>query len=178
MRYFLLFLLLLASPSIWADDNQWVTLGSSPINWGYLTPYQLELQAPIGQHNLKDIRSGVQPVRFKLTWLSPNTSEADVQTHFKALIESKLETPESIQFNQQSIRKLLKKLPATKRHDVWHVVFAPDQGTLFIIEQQVVHTLIGAEVNRALYQAWLYQNPVTTAKLLKRLNKFQQDNQP
>ncbi|KAA3639219.1 MAG: hypothetical protein DWP95_10990 [Proteobacteria bacterium] len=173
MRYFLFSILLFIGLSGQADDNQWVTLGQANIDWGYITPYQLKLQAPIGHHNLRDIRSGIQPVRFKITWLSPKTSQADVQSHFKALIESKLSSPESIQFNQAVITKLLDKLPATKRHDLWHVVFSPDQGTLFIIEEQVVHTMIGAEVNRALYQAWLYQHPVTTAKLLKRLNQHQ-----
>lgn len=172
MRCLLLIILLLFCHSAISRDNQWVTLGQANIDWGYITPYQLELQAPIGQHNLKDIRSGMQPVRFQLTWLSPKTSQEDVQAHFKSLIEDKLPTAESRKFNQVAIEKLLKKLPATQRHDVWHVVFSPDQGTLFVLEQQVIHTMIGAEVNRALYQAWLYQHPVTTAKLLKRLNKI------
>lgn len=171
MQRIYIFLFLLVSLTTLADDNQWVTLGQANIDWGYITPYQLELQAPMGQHDLKDIRSGVQPVRFQLTWLSPNTSQEDVQSHFKSLIEDQLPTAESKKFNQAAIQKLLAKLPATQRHDLWHVVFSPDQGTLFVLEQQVIHTLIGAEVNRALYRAWLYQHPVTTAKLLKRLNK-------
>ncbi len=172
MRFFLFSLFIFLSQSAHSIDNQWVTLGQTNIDWGYITPYQLELQAPMGQHDLEDIRRGMQPVRFQLTWLSPKTSQEDVQAHFKSLIEGKLLSEESRKFNQTSIQKLLNKLPATERHDVWHVVFSPDQGTLFVLEKQVIHTLIGAEVNRALYQAWLYQNPVTTAKLLKRLNKI------
>ncbi len=171
MRLITFLVLFQMSLCLQAENNQWVTLGQADIDWGYITPYRIELQAPMGQHDVKDIRSGMQPVRFQLTWLSPITSQADVQAHFKALIEGKLPTAESKQFNQAIIKKLLNKLPATKRHDVWHVVFSPDQGTLFVLEQQVIHTLIGAEVNRALYQAWLFQHPVTTAKLLKRLNK-------
>lgn len=172
MRFIPVFLFLLISLSVQADDNQWVTLGQADIDWGYITPYQIELQAPIGQHDLKDIRSGMQPVRFQLTWLSPKTSQEDVRAHFKSLIEAKLPSDESRQFNQRAIEKLLATLPATQRHDVWHVVFSPDQGTLFVLERQVIHTLIGAEINRALYQAWLFEHPVTTAKLLKRLNKI------
>jgi len=172
MRLILLSIFILFCHSTYGKDNQWVTLGQVNIDWGYITPYQLELQAPMGQHDLKDIRSGIQPVRFQLTWLSPKTSQEDVQSHFRSLLEDKLPTAESRKFNQAAIQKLLNKLPATQRHDVWHVVFSPDQGTLFVLDQQVIHTLIGAEVNRALYQAWLFQNPVTTAKLLKRLNKI------
>ena len=172
MQFLLTVVLLLSCLAVYAEDGQWVSLGQANIDWGYITPYQLELQAPLGQHNLEDIRSAVQPVRFQLTWLSPKTSRKDVQSHFKSLIEGKLLTAESKKFNQAAIQKLLDKLPAAQRHDVWHVVFSPDQGTLFVLEQKVIHTLIGAEVNRALYQAWLYQNPVTTAKLLKRLNKI------
>lgn len=172
MRCFL-FIILLFSQFSFGENNQWVTLGQTTIDWGYITPYRLELQAPTGQHDLKDIRSGMQPVRFQLTWLSPKTTQEDVRAHFKSLIENQLPSAESKKFNQAIIEKLLKKLPSTQRHDVWHVVFSPDQGTLFVLEQHVIHMLIGAEVNRALYRAWLFQNPVTTAKLLKRLNQAQ-----
>ncbi len=159
-----------------ADDIQWVVLGSSNINWGYITPYELQLQSPKGQHNIQDIRAGMQTVRFRLKWLSPTTSHKDMVAHFKYLIEPHLSDPEAIKFNQPTIDKLLDKLPAAQRNDIWYFVFSPDKGTELFIENQLHYKLIGAEVNRALYQAWLNNHPVTTALLLKRLNRHQQQN--
>lgn len=165
--------LLLLNPAQ-ADDSQWVVLGSSNISWGYITPYELQLQSPVGNHNIEDIRTGMQTVRFRLKWLSPTTTQEDVAAHFKHLIETHLSDSEAIKFNQPTINKLLAKLPSTQRNDVWYFVFSPDIGTKLIIENQLHYKLIGAEVNRALYQAWLNNHPVTTAQLLKRLNRHHQ----
>jgi|SRR5690554_2020753 len=177
MRFILVSVYLLLFNSAQADDSQWVVLGSSKINWGYITPYELQLQSPVGLHNIKDIRAGMQTVRFRLKWLSPATSQEDVSAHFKHLIETHLSDPEAIKFNQITINKLLTKLPPTQRNDVWYFVFSPDLGTELIIADQLHYKLIGAEVNRALYHAWLNDNPVTTALLLKRLNRHNQQKQ-
>ena len=115
----------------------------------------------------------MQNVQFDLEWLTPSTSKTQVENHFKQLLESKLKDQEAITFNQSHISRLVKKLPKAKRHDRWQFYFTPDEGTHVYINDNKVHTLIGSEINRALYSAWLLSDPVSTSKLLTRLLKLQ-----
>lgn len=168
---FLVILTLLFTIQASAND-QWVKLGEAEVSWGYKTPYRINLMSPKGVHDLEDIRNGMQDIQFDIEWLAPNTSKQQVEAHFKELIESQLNTPESIQFNQTTIDRLIKKLPEADRFDRWQFYFSPDAGTKLVIENKTIHTLIGSEINRALYQAWLFKTPVTTSKLLTRLLKL------
>ncbi len=170
MKILILLSLLLNGQFTAAD--QWVKLGEATINWGYKTPYRINLLAPKGIHNLEDIRNGMQVVQFDIEWLAPSTSKEQVQTHFKELIEQQLDTPESVKFNQTIINRFLNKLPEAKRFDRWQFYYSPDAGTHVVIGGQKIHTLIGSEINRALHHAWLLRNPVTTSKLLTRLLKI------
>lgn len=167
----IVFIALLLSQQVYAVE-QWVKLGEAEISWGYKTPYRINLRAPKGVHDIEDIRNGLQTVQFDVEWLAPSTSQEQVAAHFKDLIETQLKTPESIQFNQTIINRLIKKLPKANRFDRWQFNFSPDAGTVLIIDGEKTHTLIGSEINRALYQAWLFRNPVTTSKLLTRLLKL------
>lgn len=153
------------------SDTQWVKLGETELDWGYKTPYRITLLTPKGVHDADDIRDGVQVMQFEIEWLVPQTSEDQVHQHFRELIEGGLNDPESIKFNQLIINRLISKLPAAERADTWHFYFSPDSGTSLVINGQDLHTVIGSEVNRALHQAWLLKDPVTTAKLLNRLLK-------
>jgi hypothetical protein len=153
-------------------SNQWVKLGEAEIQWGYKTPYRINLMVPKGVHDLDDIRNGVQVIQFDLEWLAPHTSQEQVTQHFKELIEGQLKEPESIKFNQTGVNRLLKKLPEANRYDRWQFIYSPDAGTEVIIEGDKVHRLIGSEINRALHRAWLFRDPVTTSKLLTRLLKL------
>lgn len=164
---------LLISHQLSAVD-QWVKLGEAEISWGYKTPYRIKLLAPRGVHDLEDIRNGMQDIQFEIEWLAPNTPKAQVESHFKELIESQFSAPESIQFNQTTIDRLTHKLPEANRSDRWQFFYSPDAGTQVMIGGIKVHTLIGSEINRALYHAWLDRDPVTTSKLLTRLLKLGQ----
>jgi len=155
-----------------SDTTEWVKLGEAEVSWGYKTPYRINMMAPKGIHDLEDIRNGVQLIQFELEWLAPLTPQDQVRDHFKTLIESQLDSPESIQFSQTLINRMLNKLPEANRFDRWQFVYSPDSGTHIYIDQQQVHILIGSEINRALYNAWLYRDPVTTSKLLTRLLKL------
>lgn len=153
-------------------DDQWVKLGEAEISWGYNTPYRINLMSPKGIHDIEDIRKGMQDIQFDIEWLAPNTPKEQVEKHFKELIETQLTSPESINFNQITINRLIKKLPEASRFDRWQFYFSPDAGTLVVIDSKKIHTIIGSEINRALYNAWLLKNPVTTSKLLTRLLKL------
>jgi len=168
----LLIILSLLLSDFSSDPVQWVKLGEAEISWGYKTPYRINMMAPKGVHDLEDIRNGVQNIQFDLEWLAPNTSKQQIEAHFKKLIETQLTTPESIQFNQTTIDRLINKLPEANRFDRWQFYYSPDSGTQIHIENQKIHTLIGSEINRAMYNAWLFRNPVTTSKLLTRLLKL------
>ncbi|WP_162846750.1 chalcone isomerase family protein [Marinicella litoralis] len=152
--------------------GQWVKLGEAEISWGYKTPYRINLMAPKGVHNIDDIRNGMQDIQFDLEWLAPVTTKEQVDDHFKQLINDKLDGPESIKFNQTILNRLVKKLPEANRYDRWQFIFSPDSGTEIYIDGTKVHTMIGSEINRALHQAWLFRDPVTTSKLLTRLLKL------
>ncbi len=168
----ILFMLSLLLNSQISDAEDWVKLGEAEVNWGYKTPYRINLMSPKGIHDIDDIRQGMQAIQFDIEWLAPQTSQKQIALHFKKLIESQLATPESIQFNQVTINRLIKKLPEASRFDRWHFYFSPDAGTDVVIKEKKIHTIIGSEINRALYQAWLLKDPVTTSKLLSRLLKL------
>ncbi len=168
----ILFMLsLLISNQISGVEN-WVKLGEAEISWGYKTPYRINLMSPKGIHDIDDIRNGMQRIQFDIEWLAPHTNEQQIALHFKKLIESQLATPEAIQFNQLTIGRLTKKLPEANRFDRWQFYFSPDAGTHVVINGKKIHTLIGSEINRALYKAWLFRSPVITSKLLSRLLKL------
>ena len=154
------------------NNTQWVKLGEADINWGYKTPYRINLMAPKGVHDIDDIRNGMQEMQFELEWLVPNTNQDQIAAHFKELIEQQLGDAESVKFNQTIINRLVNKLPAADRFDRWHFYYSPDSGTDIHIDGVRVYTLIGSQINRALHHAWLKRDPVTTSKLLTRLLKL------
>ena len=166
-----MFVCLLTNTSL-CFSQEWVKIGEAEITWGYKTPYRINLLAPRGVHDLNDIRNGMQVIQFDIEWLAPTFSKDDVEKHFKELIENELDDPESIKFNQTIINRLIKKLPEASRFDRWQFTFSPDAGTQVVIDEQLIHTMIGSEINRALHHAWLYRDPVTTSKLLTRLLKL------
>lgn len=162
---------LLISSQIGGYD-EWVKIGEAEISWGYKTPYRINLLTPKGIHDTEDIRNAMQPMQFDLEWLAPNTTKEQVSKHFKELLESQFDTPESIKFNQIIINRFITKLPEANRFDRWQLFFSPDSGTQVYIDGKKQHTIIGSEVNRALHHAWLFRDPVTTSKLLTRLLKL------
>ncbi len=165
-------LALFFSFDLFAQDH-WVKLGQMDVSQGYKTLYRLKLETPKGVHNADDIKRGMQVMRFHLTWLPPEVDAQEVKDHFKALITAEFDDPEDLKFNQIIIDKLIKKLPETKRHDVWFFEYSPDAGTAVFVQNKKVHNIIGAETNAALHKAWLLSSPVATAKLMKRLLKAQ-----
>lgn len=169
MRIFLSLLLLF--PQLCLSKQNWVVLGQMDYTWGYKTPYRIVVYAPYGVHQLDDIKNGLQVLKFELKWLSPVTTVDEVKEHFGQIIKTQFPDQESAQINSEIINKFTRKLPATKRLDIWSFIYSPDRGTDVFIGNNKIYSIIGSEVNRALYTAWLLPNPVTTAKLLNRLLK-------
>ncbi len=167
----IMFLLVALSGQMY-ESSQWVKLGESNVTWGYKTPYRINLMVPRGMYDIDDIKNGMQVMQFEIEWLAPETPQEQVVAHFEELVKTQLGNDESIKFNQVIIKRFTDKLPAAKRFDRWHFIFSPDAGTEIRIAGQNNHTIIGAEVNRALHQAWLFRDPVTTSKLLTRLLKL------
>ena len=157
--------------SVFAQDRNWVKLGETKMSWGYTIPYKLELHAPKGIHVMNDIKNGLQPFRFVVVWQQPQATQEQTQTHFKELLTEQFKQPEDLYFNQGLIERFTRKLPSAKRFDHWYFVFDPDAGTKLVIKDQEIHRMIGAEINRALRNAWLQKGPVETSKLFKRLLK-------
>jgi len=167
----LIVLLLLLPMGLYAQDKTWVKLGETNISWGYTIPYKLELHTPKGIHDMDDIKNGLQVFRFDVIWQPPTTSEKQTRTHFKELLTEQFTQPEDLYFNQSLIERFTRKLPSAKRFDRWQFIYDPDAGTRLIIQDKVIHRMIGAEINRALRNAWLQKGPVETSKLFKRLLK-------
>ncbi len=162
-------LFLLHAAPLQADDTDWVKIGESFFPWEFTYPYQLSLWTPKGVHDIDDIKGGLQTVRFEVKWLAPASEQSLIQKHFKTLINGALRDAESRKFNEYTIDKLLQELPASRRNDVWVFLYLPDAGTHILIDGKIVHKIIGAELNRALYSAWLDKDPVIRTRLLKRL---------
>lgn len=164
-------LALLLSSQI-GGHREWVKIGEAEISWGYKTPYRINLLTPKGIHDIDDVRNAMQTMQFDLEWLAPNTTKEQVELHFKELLESQFNTPDAIKFNQITINRFITKLPEANRFDRWQFYFSPDSGTKIYIDGKKIHTIIGAEINRAMHHAWLHRDPVTTSKLLTRLLKL------
>lgn len=164
-------LLLLVCSAVLATvkAQTWVYIGHHKFNFGYQTPYRIYLEVPKGQYNLEDIKKGLQEMRFKIKWLPPRLSEQEVKQHFQKLLSEQFNNPEDLKFNQLIINRLIDKLPAVKRGDRWLFTYSPRAGTGLWIDDKKQHQIIGAEVNDALRNAWLFDSPVSTAQLLKRL---------
>lgn len=150
-------------------DTNWVKIGGANMNWGYTIPYKIELYTPKGIHNIEDIKQGLQTFRFALTWQAPQTSEKQVQLHFKELITEHFNSLEDMQLNAPQTKTFTEKLGSTNRFDKWYFVYRPDAGTKLIIDDITIHHFIGSDINRALRDAWFTRGPVTTSKLFKRL---------
>lgn len=150
-------------------SKDWVYIGQHKFNFGYQTPYRIYMEVPKGQYNIEDIKKGLQAMRFRIKWLPPELSEQEVRRHFQKLLLAQFNNPEDIKFNQPIIDRLLNKLPAVKRGEIWLFTYSPQAGTGLWIDNKRVHQIIGAEVNKALREAWLFASPVSTAQLLKRL---------
>ncbi|WP_395375096.1 chalcone isomerase family protein [Marinicella sp. W31] len=167
----LIVLLLLLPLSLLAQERQWVKIGETTMSWGYSIPYKLELHTPKGIHNIDDIKNGLQSFRFVVIWQPPETSKKQTQAHFKNLLSEQFKQPEDLYFNQSLIERFIRKLPSANRFDRWQFIYEPDAGTKLVINDQEMHRMIGAEINRALRNAWLKKGPVETSKLFKRLLK-------
>ena len=167
----LIVLLLLLPIGLFAQEDNWVKIGETTINWGYTIPYRLQLHTPKGIHDMDDIKNGLQSFRFDVIWQPPTTSQEQSRKHFKELLTEQFNKPEDLFFNQSLIERFTKKLPSAKRFDRWQFIYDPDAGTRLVIDDQEIHRLIGAEINRALRNAWLKKGPVETSKLFKRLLK-------
>ena len=171
-RYAVLALLWLALPCEGAQ-RPWVTVGKSDILWNFTYVFTLSLQVPYGQTNIDDIKAGLVPVRFSLKWLPPAMPQEKVAAYFHDSLKKHFADAADFQRNQAGIKRLLAALPATRKHDLWHIEYDPDAGTLIFVGERKVHHLVGASLNRALLNNWLNDNPVTTAQLLNRLIRHQ-----
>jgi len=156
-----------------AAQRPWVTVGKSDILWGFTYVFSLSLQVPYGQTNIDDIKAGLVPVRFSLKWLPPRMPQEKVAAYFQDSLKKHFADAADFQRNKSGIERLLAALPATRKHDLWHIEYDPDAGTLIFVGERKVHHLVGASLNRALLNNWLNDNPVTTAQLLNRLIRLQ-----
>gem|GEM_PF-849898 len=151
------------------DELRWVPVGKSDVLWNFTYMFTLGLEVPYGETSINDIKQGLVPLRFTLKWLPPKTPREKVARYFQSRLQKHFASAEAFQRNFPAIRKLLEALPAAQKHDLWHIVYDPDAGTLFFVDEQKIHHAVGAHLNRALLKNWLNDNPVTTAQLLNRL---------
>lgn len=159
-------------------NHQWVPVGKSDILWNFTYVFSLSLQVPYGETRIDDIKQGLVPIRFSLQWLPPEMSQEKVAAYFRESLKKHFSDEAAFQRNQRSIERFLQALPATSKHDLWHIEYDPDAGTLIFVGERRVHHLVGAGLNRALLDTWLNDNPVTTARLLNRLIRRQSRTPP
>jgi len=168
-RQAVILLSVLCSASLALAQPRWVTVGQASIQWHYMHVFRLSLQVPYGQTNIQDIKDGLVPLRFTLSWLPPHMSQEKVAAYFTESLQKHFSSDSDFVRNRPRIERFLRSLPATHKHDLWHIEYDPDAGTLIFIGDHKVHHLVGASLNRALLDTWLDDNPVTTAQLLSRL---------
>ncbi len=155
------------------SETHWVNIGKATYGQGFLFPYKIKLFVPYGVRNIHDIKEGVIPVKFELDWLLINAPQKKIKKIFTQQIREHYSNPESYMLSKNIINLFLKKLPAVKKHDSWIFEYYPDEGTKLYINNQQIHHLVGAELNRALIHSWLNKNPVLTSSLFNRLIKLQ-----
>ncbi|MCF6317705.1 MAG: chalcone isomerase family protein [Proteobacteria bacterium] len=159
-----------ASPN---SETHWVNIGEGTYGQGFLFPYKVKLFVPYGERSIHDIKEGVIPLKFELDWLLIDAPEKKVRKIFTQQIREHYPSSESYTLSKNIINLFLKKLPTVKKHDSWAFEYYPDEGTKLYINNQKIHHLVGAELNRALIQSWLNQSPVLTSNLFIRLIKLQ-----
>lgn len=176
MKYKLAFFVLLFVNSVFANPNDrthWVNIGEGTFHQGFIFPYKIKLYIPYGVRNIDDIKEGVIPMKFDLDWLLVEPPIKDVKQIFSNQIRDNYSNPESYRLGKNIIGLFLKHLPSVKKHDHWVFEYYPDEGTKLYINNEIIHHLIGAELNRALIQSWLNKSPVLTSNLFTRLLKLQ-----
>ena len=155
------------------DKTRWVEIGEGTYEYGFIYPYKIKLSVPFGVRNIADIKDGLVPMKFNLTWLQIEYSQEKVQKLFLSQFEKGYSDKESFMLSKNIINYFLNKLPLIKKHNEWVFVYYPDEGTKLLINDRKIHHLVGAELNRALVRSWLHKSPVLTANLFNRLLKVQ-----
>jgi len=156
-----------------SSSIHWVNIGEGTYDQGFIFPYRVKLYVPYGVRDINDIKSGVIPMKFELDWLLVDASKAVVQKIFRNQIRENYSSPENHKLAKNIIHSFLTKLPTVKKHDFWIFEYYPDEGAKLYINNQQIHHLVGAELNRSLIQSWLNKSPVLTSNLFSRLIKLQ-----
>lgn len=173
-RITLLVSLLLLSLSVFAQSKpKWVEIGEGTYKAGFIYPYKVQLSVPYGVRNIAELKQGLLPMRFELTWLPMTTSKKEIKKLFSNQLEEKFDSVASFKLSKNLIYLFLRKLPETKRHEHWVFEYYPDRGTKLFIQDKKIYHLVGAEINRALIDSWINKSPVLTANLFNRLLKLQ-----
>lgn len=173
MNKILLVLLFINFNSFSHNEIRWVDIGEDTYNHGFIYPYKVKLSVPYGERNIEDIKEGLIAMKFSINWLPTKFSKTNVRTLFSSQLENFYSNEENHRLSKNLIGYFLKKLPSTKRHDTWEYIYLPDEGTRLFIDNEIIHHLVGADINRALLQSWLNKSPVLTSALFKRLLKLQ-----
>jgi len=174
MKKFYTIIILILSTCVCAHDKtHWVEIGDGTYDYGFDFPYKIKLYVPFGVRDIPDIKEGLFPMKFELSWLLFDSSQKGVQDLFANQIKDNYLDKESHKLSEIVIGYFLKKLPTVKKHDSWTFTYYPDEGTKLYIDEKMIHHLVGAELNRALVQSWLNKNPALTANLFNRLIKLQ-----
>jgi len=151
----------------------WVAIGQDTYQTGFIYPYKLQLSVPYGIRDIAELKQGLLPMRFDLTWLPNITTKKEIKQLFNNQLEEKFDSVESFKLSKNLIHLFLRKLPEASRHDRWIFEYYPDVGTKLFIQDKKIYHLVGAEINRALIDSWINKNPVLTANLFNRLLKLQ-----
>ncbi len=169
----LLSLLILSLCAFGQTKPKWVEIGEGTYKAGFIYPYKVKLFVPYGVRDIAELKQGLLPMRFELTWLPNFTSQKEIKKLFSSQLEEKFDSVESFKLSKNLIHLFLRKLPETKRHEKWVFEYYPDMGTKLFIHEKKIYHLVGAELNRALIDSWINKSPVLTANLLNRLLKLQ-----
>lgn len=169
-----LLLTLMLSNTVFAQKEiSWVEIGEGTYDHGFIFPYKIKLFVPIGVRNIADLKEGLLPMRFQLDWLPIELSQEKVKDIFLNQLKNHFNNPEGYKLSVNIIEYFLKKLPEVKKHNIWLFEYFPDEGTKLFIQNEKIHQLVGAEINRALIQSWVNKNPMLTSNLFNRLLKVQ-----
>ena len=169
----LLALIILFKTASAHEENRWIEIGEGTYDHGFIFPYKIKLFVPYGVRDIPDLKEGLLPMRFQLSWLPMKLSKKKVKAIFLSQLKNNFSSEEGYKLYAYVIDSFLNKLPKIKKHDIWVFDYFPDQGTKFYLKEQKVHQLIGAEINRALIQSWVNKNPMLTSNLFNRLLKVQ-----
>ncbi|MCF6288290.1 MAG: chalcone isomerase family protein [Proteobacteria bacterium] len=173
MKKILIILAFISMHAFAHNHTKWVDIGEGTFKHGFMYPYKIKLSVPYGVRNIDEIKKGLVAMKFTLSWLPTDYSQTDVESVFATQLEQFYTDKESFRLSKNLISQFLKELPATKKHETWIFIYFPDEGTRLFVDYKKIHHLVGAELNRALIQSWLDNNPVLTAELFNRLLKIQ-----